>query len=250
MCSLENKTAIITGSSSGIGKATARLFLARGARVAINGRDSAKLDMAARELGVEMDSGRLLAIPGDMSRRDDVERLFKHVLETWSNLDILVNNAAIYRNHHILRMDDFDWESVITNNLKSSFLCTQQAAKIMMKQRAGRIIYVSSVVALGGNPFQANYAASKAGMDGLMMAVAKEMAPHGITVNSVAPGLIDTGMTKQLTEAQKEDLLAFIPLRRAGTAEEVANVVAFIASDDASYITGQVIQVDGGRIIR
>lgn len=250
MCSLENKTAIITGSSSGIGKATARLFLARGARVAINGRDAVKLDMAARELGIGIDPGRLLAVQGDVSRRDDVERLFKHVLETWSNLDILVNNAAIYRNHHIVRMDDSDWESVITNNLKSAFLCTQQAAKVMMKQRAGRIIYVSSVVALGGNPFQANYAASKAGMDGLMMAVAKEMAPHGITVNSIAPGLIDAGMTKQLTEAQKEDLLAFIPLRRAGTAEEVANVVAFIASDDASYMTGQVIQVDGGRIIR
>lgn len=249
MCSLENKTAIITGSSSGIGKATARLFLARGAKVVINGRDASRLDETSRELSAGQ-ADRLLSIQGDMSKREDVERLFKRVLETWSKLDILVNNAAVYRNHHIVRMDDADWDAVMTNNLKSAFLCTQQAARIMMKQKFGRIIYVSSVVALGGNPFQTNYAASKAGMDGLMMATAKEMAPHGVTVNSIAPGLIDAGMTKELTEDQKKNLLTLVPLGRAGTAEEVANVVAFIASDEASYITGQVIQVDGGRIIR
>lgn len=249
MCSLENKTAIITGSSSGIGKATARLFLARGAKVVINGRDASRLDETLRELSAGQ-ADRLLSIQGDMSKREDVERLFKRVLETWSKLDILVNNAAVYRNHHIVRMDDADWDAVMTNNLKSAFLCTQQAARIMMKQKFGRIIYVSSVVALGGNPFQTNYAASKAGMDGLMMATAKEMAPHGVTVNSIAPGLIDAGMTKELTEDQKKNLLTLVPLGRAGTAEEVANVVAFIASDEASYITGQVIQVDGGRIIR
>ncbi len=250
MCSLKNKVALITGSSGGIGKTMARVFLERGASVVINGRDEARLARAESDLRAGIDRERLVAVRGDMSKHEDVDRLFRQIVDAWAGLDILVNNAGIYRNQHIARMEEPEWDEVMNNNLKSAFLCTRQAAKIMMKARKGRILYVSSVVALGGNPFQANYSASKSGMDGMMMAVAKEMAPHGITVNSIAPGLIDTGMTTSLTEVQRKELLRFIPLNRAGTAEEVAKTAAFLASDDASYITGQVIQVDGGRIIR
>jgi 3-oxoacyl-[acyl-carrier protein] reductase len=165
-------------------------------------------------------------------------------------VDILVNNAGVFKNSLLARMDESEWDWVIENNLKSAYICTKLAAKLMMKQRSGRIINMSSVVALGGNPLQANYVASKSGIDGLMMATAKELAPYGITVNSVAPGYIKTDMTKDFTEQMIADILKFIPLNRAGTAEEVAHVVRFLASDDASYITGQVIQVDGGRVIR
>ncbi len=249
MCSLENKTAIITGSSGGIGKETAKFFLDRGANVVINGRDETRLRATYDELA-KANANQLLSVCADVSRPDDVKRLFDEVQRKWGAIDILVNNAAIYRNSHIARMDETEWSEVIDNNLKSAYLCSRFAARVMMKARKGRIINISSVVALGGNPFQANYAASKAGMDGMMMAIAKELAPYGVTVNSVAPGWIDAGMARQFTEEQKKELLQFIPMQRPGHAREVAAVIAFLASDEASYITGQVIQVDGGRIIR
>jgi 3-oxoacyl-[acyl-carrier protein] reductase len=246
---LENKIAIVTGSSRGIGKAIAECFLKNGAYVVVNGRDPDHLHCAEKHFS-EIAPDRFMAIQADVSKPEDVERLFSQTITKFGRLDILVNNAGVFKNSLLARMEEKEWDWVLENNLKSAYLCSKLASKIMMKQRAGRIINLSSVVALGGNPFQANYAASKAGIDGLTMAAAKELAPFGITVNSVAPGYIKTDMTKDFSEQMISEILKFIPLNRAGTAEEVAYVVKFLASDEASYITGQVIQVDGGRVIR
>jgi 3-oxoacyl-[acyl-carrier protein] reductase len=246
---LENKIAIVTGSSRGIGKAIAECFLKSGAGVVLNGRDPDHLHTAEKYFS-DMALDRFLSIQADVSKPEDVERLFSQTIAQFGRLDILVNNAGVFKNSLLARMEEQEWDWVLENNLKSAYLCSKLASKIMMKQRAGRIINLSSVVALGGNPFQANYAASKAGLDGLTMAAAKELAPFGITVNSVAPGYIKTDMTKDFSELMVAEILKFIPLNRAGTAEEVAHVVKFLASDEASYITGQVIQVDGGRVIR
>jgi len=247
--SLENKIAIVTGSSRGIGKAIASCFLKHGAQVLINGKDEGRLEKTQMEFREEFD-GRVMAVRADVSQAQEVERLFQSCFETFGRLDILVNNAGVVKNSLLARMEENEWEWVIENNLKSAYLCSRLAAKMMMKQRSGRIINMSSVVALGGNPFQSNYAASKSGMDGLTMASAKELAPYGITVNSVAPGYIKTDMTRDLSDSMIGEILKFIPLNRAGTVDEVANVVKFLASDESSYITGQIIQVDGGRVIR
>lgn len=247
-CSLENKIAIVTGSSRGIGKAIAGCFLKSGAKVILNGRTAENLEKTANEFAAAGFS--ILPVQADVSKPEEAKRLLDAAIEKYGRLDILVNNAGVFKNSLLARMDENEWDWVIENNLKSAYICTKLAARIMMKQRSGRIINMSSVVALGGNPFQANYVASKAGIDGLMMATAKELAPYGITVNSIAPGYIKTDMTKDFSEQTIADILKFIPLNRAGTAEEVAHVVKFIASDEASYITGQVIQVDGGRVIR
>lgn len=216
----------------------------------VNGRSKENLENAEKELSEHAVSGRLISVQADVSKPEEVKRIFDTAVERFGRVDILVNNAGVFKNSLLARMDENEWDWVIENNLKSAYLCTKQAARLMMKQRAGRIINMSSVVALGGNPFQANYVASKSGIDGLMMATAKELAPYGITVNSVAPGYIKTDMTKDFSEQTVAEILKFIPLNRAGTAEEVACVVRFLASDEAGYITGQVIQVDGGRVIR
>lgn len=250
MCSLENKIAIVTGSSRGIGKAIAECFLKSGACVVLNGKTKENLEKTEKELVDAGFSRKMISVLADVSKPEEARKLFDGALEKFGRLDILINNAGVFKNSLVARMDESEWDWVIENNLKSAYNCTKLAAKIMMKQRSGRIISMSSVVALGGNPFQANYVASKSGMDGLMMATAKELAPFGVTVNSIAPGYIKTDMTKDFTEQMVADILKFIPLNRAGTAEEVAHVAKFLASDDASYITGQVIQVDGGRVIR
>ncbi len=247
---LTEKVAVITGSSRGIGRAVATEFLKNGAFVVLNGKSDERLEQTRSELSAEGYGERILAVPADVSAESGVISLMEKTQERFSRIDILVNNAGVYKNSLLVRMDLDEWEWVMVNNLRSAFLCSRYAAKIMMKQRSGRIINVSSVVALGGNPFQSNYAASKAGLDGLTMSSAKELAPFGITVNSVAPGYILTDMTKDFPEDMKKELFRFIPLNRAGTAEEVAHLVKFLASDESSYITGQVIQVDGGRVIR
>lgn len=247
---LNEKVAVITGSSRGIGKAIAGEFLNQGAFVVINGKNPDHLDSAASEFASAGFADKILPVRADVSAEADVKSLMEQTLKRFERIDILVNNAGVYKNSLLARMDSGEWDWVIENNLKSAFLCSRYAAKLMMKQRSGRIINISSVVALGGNPFQANYAASKAGLDGLTMSSAKELAPYGITVNSVAPGYILTDMTSDFTDDIKKELLRFIPLNRPGTVDEVAHLVKFLASDESSYITGQIIQVDGGRVIR
>lgn len=247
---LDGKVAIVTGSSRGIGRAIAECFLTSGASVVLNGRSAETLNGTHASLSETGPADRLMSLRADVSLEPDVKRLFDETIARFGRLDILVNNAGVFRNSLVARMDEAEWNWVMENNLKSAFLCTRHAARLMMRQRSGRILFLSSVVALGGNPFQANYAASKAGIDGLMMATAKELAPFGITVNSVAPGYILTDMTRDFPEAVVNDILKFIPLGRAGTAEEVAHVAAFLAGPEASYVTGQIIQVDGGRVIR
>lgn len=216
----------------------------------LNGKTRENLEKTEQEFSSAGFTGAWISLLADVSRPDEARKLFDLAIKKFGRVDILVNNAGVFKNSLVARMDESEWDWVIENNLKSAYNCTKLAAKIMMKQRSGRIINMSSVVALGGNPFQANYVASKSGMDGLMMATAKELAPYGITVNSIAPGYIKTDMTKDFSEQTVVDILKFIPLNRAGTAEEVAYAARFLASDEAGYITGQVIQVDGGRVIR
>jgi 3-oxoacyl-[acyl-carrier protein] reductase len=247
---LQDKVAVITGSSRGIGKAIAKEFLRNGAQVVINGKSGEHLEQVHAELIREGFPDRWIIIKADVSVETEVKSLMEQTIQRFNRLDILVNNAGVYKNSLLVRMDVNEWNWVMENNLKSAFLCSRHAAKMMMKQRSGRIINISSVVALGGNPFQANYAASKAGLDGLSMSSAKELAPYGITVNSVAPGYILTDMTKDFTDEMKKELLRYIPLNRPGTPDEVAHVVKFLASEESAYITGQIIQIDGGRVIR
>jgi 3-oxoacyl-[acyl-carrier protein] reductase len=192
---------------------------------------------------------RSLAVQSDVSKPEDAEELVKQTLEAFGHLDILINNAGITRDSLLMRMSESQWDSVITVNLKGTFNCIQAVTRPMMKQRTGRIINMASVVGVMGNAGQANYAASKAGVIGLTKSVAKEFAPRNITVNAVAPGYIETEMTKNLPQAALEQFLNLIPMNRAGDPEDVANVCLFLAGPLASYITGQVIQVDGGMLM-
>ncbi|MBD1939797.1 3-oxoacyl-[acyl-carrier-protein] reductase [Microcoleus sp. FACHB-68] len=243
---LRDQVAIVTGASRGIGRAIALALAAEGAKIAVNYASSSA---AAEEIvgAIEAAGGSAMALQADVSKTDGVEALINGTLEKWGRVDILVNNAGITRDTLLLRMKLEDWQAVIDLNLTGVFLCTRAVSKIMLKQRAGRIINIASVAGQMGNPGQANYSAAKAGVIGFTKTVAKELASRGITVNAVAPGFITTDMTDGL---KSEEILKFIPLGRYGQPEEVAGLVRFLAADSAAaYITGQVMNVDGGMVM-
>ncbi len=241
---VDGKVALVTGGSRGIGLVIAELLAREGARVAVCARNLDRAQGAAAQL---RDGGLdVQAFQADVGDRDSVSNLVKEVLSLHSRIDILVNNAGVTADALLLRMNDDQWNQVIQTNLTGVFHCTKAVAKQMLKQRWGRIISISSVVGLAGNPGQANYAASKAGIVGFTKSVARELASRGITANVVAPGFIATDMTENVSEQSRAELLERIPLGRFGSAEDVARAVVFLASEGAGYITGQVIQVDGG----
>ena len=242
---LSGKVAFVTGASRGIGRATALRLAQDGAKVALNfASNVSKAEEVKRE--IEAAGSEAMLMQGDVSKLDVVTELVGKTVDAWGRLDILVNNAGIARDNLLLKMSEDDFDKVIATNLKGVFNCTKAVTKIMMKQRGGRIVNMSSVVALRGNVSQANYAAAKAGIIGLTKSAARELASRGVTVNAVAPGFIDTDMTAALSEKVKEVLLKEIPAGRMGTPEDVANAVAFLVSDQAAYITGQVLSVNGG----
>lgn len=236
-----NKTVIVTGSVRGIGRAIAEQFAGLNANVVISDLDEETVERAVGEIG-----GTTVGFKADVAKAADIDRLFEKTVERFGRVDIVVNNAGIARDSIMIRMAEKDWDMVLDINLKGAFLVTKAAARIMMKQRYGRIVNISSVVGLSGNAGQANYAASKAGLIGLTKSSAKELASRGITVNAVAPGFIATEMTEALPEAAKQQFLERMFLKRPGSPQDVAAAVLFFASDEASYITGQVLAVDGG----
>ncbi len=244
MFSLKDKVAVVTGASQGIGRDTALALAQAGAKVAVAARNEEKL--AALVTEIEAAGGVALSVKMDVADAEQVKAGFKQVIEKFGRLDILVNNAAITRDGLSMRMKQDDWEAVLKTNLTGAHLCIQQALSTMMRARAGRIINISSVVAQAGNAGQANYVAAKAGLIGLTKAVAIEIASRNITVNAVAPGFIETPMTDVLPDKVKEGLKTRIPLGRMGSAREVAAAIVFLASDEAGYITGHVLNVNGG----
>ena len=243
----EGKVAIVTGSARGIGKAIALKLAREGYHVVI----SDILKDAAKETAQEIESlgVKALAVVADVSKAEDAGNLIKQTVEAFGQVDVLVNNAGITRDNLAIRMSEAEWDSVLNINLKGTFLCSQAAAKVMMKKRSGRIINIASVSGILGTAGQANYASSKAGVIALTKAFARELGARNITVNAVAPGYIATEMTEKLPENVKEEYLKQIPLKRAGTPEDVANVVAFLASDAASYVTGTTLIVSGGLVM-
>jgi len=235
---------VVTGASQGIGRDTALALAQAGAKVVLAARNEEKLAALASE--IEAAGGESLAVKMDVADAEQVKAGFKQVIETFGRLDILVNNAAVTRDGLAMRMKKEDWEAVLQTNLTGAHFCIQQALPTMMKARAGRIINISSVVAQSGNAGQANYVAAKAGLIGLTKAIAIEIASRGITVNAVAPGFIETPMTDVLADKVKEELKTRIPLGRMGSPRDVASAIVFLASDEAGYITGHVLNVNGG----
>src|ERR1700734_543450 len=244
MFSLKDKVALITGASQGIGRATALTLAEADAKVAIAARNTEKLASLVSE--IEAKGGEGLAVTMDVADAAQVKTGFQQVAARFGKLDILVNNAAITRDTLALRMKLEDWEAVLRTNLTGAHLCIQQALGAMLKQRSGRIINISSVVAQTGNAGQANYVASKAGLIGLTRAIAVEVASRSITVNAVAPGFVESPMTDPLSQELKDKMKSMIPLARFGKDREIAAAIVFLASDEAGYITGQVLDVNGG----
>ena len=245
---LEGKIALVTGASRGIGRAIALALAAAGADIAVNYAGS---EAAAKEVAAEIEAmGRkAMVVQADISSNEASTAMIDQVVKEFGRIDILVNNAGITRDGLLMRMKEADWDAVLTTNLKGVFNCTKAAVKYMMKQKYGRIVSISSVVGLMGNAGQANYAAAKAGVIGFTKAVAKEVAARGINVNAVAPGFIKTDMTSVLSEKVVENLVAGIPLNRLGEPDDIAKAVLFLVSDDANYITGQTLHVDGGMVM-
>jgi 3-oxoacyl-[acyl-carrier protein] reductase len=241
---LAGKVAVVTGGTRGIGLAIARLLADDGASVVVSGRDPGRLESAAKEL--ETSGASVLAVAADAGKREDADRLVDAAKERFGRLDVLVNNAGITRDQLLVRMKDDDWDQVLDTNLRGVFLMTRAAGKVMMRQKSGRIINISSTAGAMGNPGQVNYSAAKAGVIGLTKASARELAHWNILVNAVAPGLIETDMTAGIPAEAREALMLQVPLKRIGTAREVAEVVRFLAGENAGYITGQVIHVNGG----
>jgi 3-oxoacyl-[acyl-carrier protein] reductase len=244
MFSLKDKVALVTGASQGIGWDTAQALVVAGAKVAVAARTEEKLALLVGEIAAA--GGQALAVKMDVADAEQVKAGFRQVTEKFGRLDILVNNAAITRDGLAVRMKPDDWDAVLRTNLTGAHLCIQQALGTMMRARAGRIINVTSVVAQMGNAGQANYVAAKAGLIGLTKAIAMEIASRNITVNAVAPGFVETPMTNVLPDKIKEELKTRIPLGRLGVARDVAAAIVFLASDEAAYITGHVLDINGG----
>jgi 3-oxoacyl-[acyl-carrier protein] reductase len=245
--SLGGRVALITGASQGIGRACALSLAQAGATVAVAARNQDKLNELVRE--VEGSSGKAAAFALDVSDEEQIKSVVKAALAQFGKIDILVNNAGITRDQLVMRMKRADWDTVMNTNLTSAYLCTQQVMGSMLKQRWGRIINVTSVFGQTGQAGQANYASSKAGLIGLTMAIAREVGSRNITCNAVAPGFIETAMTSSLGDEFKENAVKMIPLGRVGTPDDVANAVRFLASEEASYITGHVLNVNGGMLM-
>lgn len=245
---LTNKTAVVTGGSRGIGRAICLKLAEHGANVVVNysGSEQKALDVVKE---IEAMGVKAIAVQANVSSAEQVDALMKQALETFGSIDILVNNAGITRDNLLMRMKETEWDDVIDTNLKGVFLCTKAVTRQMMKQRAGRIINISSIVGVAGNPGQANYVAAKAGVIGLTKTTAQELASRNILVNAIAPGFITTEMTDALPEDIKEAMLKQIPLATLGAPEDIANVVVFLASDASKYITGQTLHVDGGLVM-
>jgi 3-oxoacyl-[acyl-carrier protein] reductase len=243
---LKDKVAIVTGSGRGIGFDIARKFVQNGVKIVLSDISQELLEDARKKLEPE---GEVHSIPCNVTDSAEVEKLISGAVKHFGSLDIVVNNAGVTRDNLLLRMKEEDWDFVLNVNLKGAFLVTQAAAKVMVKQRSGRIINISSVVGLMGNFGQANYSSSKAGILGLTKSSAKELAGRGITVNAIAPGYIETEMTANLPEKAIQAFLDQIPLKRGGRPDDIANAALFLSSDLAAYITGQVIQVDGGMLM-
>ncbi len=241
MFELKGKKALVTGATGGLGGAIAKALAAQGARVAISGTRVERLEELAKDIG-----DAAIVIPANLSDMADVERLAGEAIEKLEGIDILVNNAGVNRDRLLMRMSDDDWETVMKVNLQAAFKLSKAVMRPMMKARFGRIINITSIVGVTGNPGQANYAASKAGIIGFSKSMAQEVASRGITVNCLAPGFIESPMTAALTEAQKEKLLGAIPLGKMGLAKDIAAGVVFLASDEAGYITGQTLHINGG----
>jgi 3-oxoacyl-[acyl-carrier protein] reductase len=241
MFDLSGKTALVTGASGGIGSAIAKALAAQGARVALSGTREEALKAVAAEIG-----GDPVILPCNLSDPDAVDALVPSAIEALGQLDILVNNAGVTRDNLAMRMKDEEWNDVIRINLEAAFRLARASLRPMMKARGGRIISITSVVGATGNPGQANYAASKAGLIGMSKAMAQEVASRGITVNCVAPGFIRSAMTDELPDAQKEALMTRIPAGKLGEGDDIAAAVAYLASDEAAYITGETLHVNGG----
>jgi len=244
---MERKVAIITGSGRGIGKSIALKLAQENLNIVICDVDEAAIAETVKE--IEQNGVQSIGIKVDVTNSEDVARLFDETIKKFQRVDVLVNNAGITRDNLLIRMQESEWDAVIAVNLKGTFNCLKAAAKIMMKQRSGKIVNISSVVGVMGNIGQANYSASKGAVISLTKSAAKELAPRHITVNAIAPGYIETEMTKNLPDNVKEIFMNLIPLKRPGLPQDVANAVAFLVSDQADYITGQVIHVDGGMVM-